>query len=92
MDFSELMQQQVNKMLVRELGKLPPEAKAALEKTQVDVVRRTDSIEIVIDPRGEPDVEKVKDIMLDNLLAPISQIITLFGCQANVEQSSQAGA
>jgi len=86
------MQQQINKMLVQELDKLPPEAKAALEKTRVDVVRRTDSIEIVIDPMGEPDVEKVKDIMLDNLLAPISRIVTLFGCQVNVEQSSQAGA
>ena len=80
-----LMQQLAKKMFARELDKLSEDAKAALGKTQVDVVRQADSVEVMIDPKGDPDVEKVKDVMLDSLLAPISQIVTLFGCQANVE-------
>ena len=80
-----LMQQLAKKMLARELDNLSEDAKAALGKAQVDVVRQADSVEIMIDPKGDPDVEKVKDVMLDSLLAPISQIVTLFGCQANVE-------
>jgi hypothetical protein len=90
-DFNnEWMQKMVRKMLAQNLDELPEEAKAALGKTQVDIVRRSDRVEIIIDSGGDADVEKVKDVMLDSLLAPISQIVTLFGCQANVEQSSKA--
>ena len=85
---NEWMQKMASKMLTQELDKLPEDAKAALGKTQVDLVRHDDRIEVVIDPRGDPDVEKVQNVMLDSLLGPISQIVTLFGCQANVEQSS----
>ena len=90
MDFlnNELMQKMVRKMLARNLDELPEESKAALGKTQVDIVRRADRVEIIIDSRGDADVGKVKDVMLDSLLAPISQVVTLFGCRANVEQSS----
>ena len=91
MDFmnNKFAQNMARKMLTQELDKLPDDAKAALGRTQVDLVRHDDRIEIVIDPRGDSGVEKVKDVMLDSLLAPISQIVTLFGCQANVEQSSR---
>lgn len=85
---NEWMQKMVRKMLTRELDRLPEDAKVALGKTQVDLVRHDDRIEVVIDPRGDLDVEKVQNVMLDSLLGPISQIVTLFGCQVNVEQVS----
>ena len=85
---NEWMQNMVRKMLSQELDKLPEDAKAALGKTQVDVVRRADSVEVMIDPKGDPDVAKVQNVILDSLLGPVSQIVTLFGCQVNVEQSS----
>jgi hypothetical protein len=85
---NEWMQNMVRKLLSQKIDELPEEAKAALGKTQVDVTRLPDQVVIAIDTKGDPDVEKVKDVMLDSLLAPISQIVTLFGCQANVEQSS----
>jgi hypothetical protein len=87
---NELMQKMARRMLSQKIDELPEEAKAALGKTQVDLVRHDDRIEVVIDPRGDPDVEKVRNVMLDSLLGPISQIVTLFGCQANVEQASKA--
>jgi len=85
---SEWMQKMASKMVRKQLENLPPEAKEALEKTQVDVVRHPDRIVIAIDARGDEGVEKVRTVMLDSLIAPISQVITLFGCQANIEQSS----
>lgn len=85
----QLMQEMVRRMLARGLDELPENAKAALEKTRVDMVRLPDRIEITFaNPGDDPDVERIKDVMLDSLLGPISQIVTLFGCRVNVEQSS----
>ena len=83
-----MMQKMVEKTLAQQLGELPPEAKAALGKTQVGVVRKPDRIEIVIDSGGDPDVEKVKSIFLDSMLVPLARIITFFGCQASVETAA----
>jgi len=83
-----MMQKMVEKALAQQLGGLPPEAKAALEKTRVGVVRKPDRIEIVIDSGGDPDVEKVKSIFLDSMLIPLARIITFFGCQASVETAA----
>jgi hypothetical protein len=89
MDFNnELAQKMARKMLTQELDKLPEDARAALEKTRVKLVRQADRIEVVIDTEGDPDVEKVQNVMLDSLLGPISQIVTLFGCRVNVEPAS----
>jgi hypothetical protein len=88
-DRMDFMRQQMQKMFCQKLAELPPEAKAALEKTRVQVVRQPDRIEIVIDSGGDPDVEKVKSIFLDSMLVPLSQIITFFGCQVDV--SPQTG-
>jgi len=79
------LRQMLQKAFFQKLSELPPEAKTALEKTQVDLVRHPNRIEIVIDSRGDPDVERIKDILLDSLLPPLTQVITFFGCQANVE-------
>ncbi|MFC1910287.1 hypothetical protein ACFLXC_03205 [Chloroflexota bacterium] len=71
-------------MLGKEMEKLPDSAKEALAKTEVDIIRRPDSLEIAIDSKGDEDVEKVKGVILDSLQAPIAQIVTLFGCRANI--------
>ena len=83
-----MMQKMVEKTLAQQLGGFPLEAKAALEKTRVGVVRKPDRIEIVINPEGDPGVEKVRDVFLDSLLPPLVRIITLFGCQASVETAA----
>ena len=74
----------IKEMFAPQLVDLPPEAKEALEKTRVQVVRQPDRIEIVIDSGGDHDVEGVKSILLDGMLVPLSQIITFFGCQVDV--------
>ena len=79
----------IKEMFAPQLVDLPPEAKEALEKTRVQVVRQPDRIEIVIDSGGDPDVEGVKSMLLDGMLVPLSQIITFFGCQVDV--SPQTG-
>jgi hypothetical protein len=71
-------------MFARQLDGLTPEAKLALGKTRVNVVRQPDRIEIVIDSGGDPDVEEVKSMLLDGMLVPLSQLITFFGCQVDV--------
>ena len=85
----DFMRQQMQRMFCQKLVELPPEAKATLAKTRVQVVRQPDRIEIVIDSGGDPDVEKVKSIFLDSMLVPLSQIISFFGCQVDV--TPQAG-
>ena len=70
----------IKKMFAPQLDDLHPEAKEALEKTRVQVVRQPDRIEIVIDS----DVEEVKSMLLDSMLVPLSQVITFFGCQVDV--------
>lgn len=83
-DKMDFMRQQMQRMFCQKLAELPPEAKAALEKTKVNVVRQPDRIEVVIDSSGDPDVEKVKSVFLDSMLVPLSQIISFFGCQVDV--------
>lgn len=85
---NEMMRKMIKKALAQKLGELPPEAKAALKKTRVQVVRKPDRIEIVIDDRDDPDVEKAGSVFLDSLLQPLAWIITMFGCQASVETAS----
>jgi hypothetical protein len=75
---------QLKKMFLAKMGDLPPEARLALEKTQVTITRRTDRIEIIIDGEGDADAEKVKDLLLDGMLGPLSQMVGFFGCQVEV--------
>ena len=83
---NDWMLEMARTLLARELHKLPEDAKSALGKTQVDIVRHRDFIEISIDSGGDPEVEEVRAVLLDSLSAPISQVVSLFGCRANVEQ------
>ncbi len=85
---NELMRKMMEKALVQKLGELPPEAKAALKKMRVNVMRKPDRIEIVIDGRKDPDVEKARIVFLDSMLQPLDWIITMFGCQASVEATA----
>ena len=80
----DIAEKLIKKMLAPQLDDLPPEAKEALDKTRVEVVRQPDRIEIVIDSGGDPDVEEVKAMLLDGMLVPLSQIITFFGCRVDV--------
>lgn len=84
---SEWMQKLAAKLIRQEMDKLEPEAKAAMERTQVDVIRQPDRLVITVATGGDAEVEKVRAILLDSLLAPISQTITLFGLKANVQLS-----
>jgi len=86
---NEWMQKMVRKVIAEEMDKMPAKAKAAMQRTQVDIVRHPDQIVIAIDAKGDADVEKVKTVMLDCLLTPISQTIELLGVKANVQ--SQTG-
>jgi len=85
---SDWVQQMARQMVQEQLGHLPPEAREALEKTEVDVVRYPDRIVIAIDAGDDRDVEKVRTVILDSLIEPISQAIQLFGCKLNIEQAS----
>ena len=80
----DIAEKLIKKMLAPQLDDLPPEAKEALDKTRVEVVRQPDRIEIVIDSGGDPDVEGVKAILLDSMLVLLSQVITFFGCRVDV--------
>lgn len=80
--------QAADKLIRKEMDNLPQEQKAALEKIRVTVVRHPGHIVVDIDAGGDADAEKAKAVLLDSLVAPISQVVTLFGCKANVEQSS----
>ena len=80
----DIVNRVIKKMFAPQLDDLHPEAKEALEKTRVQVVRQPDRIEIVIDSGGDPDVEEVKAMLLDGMLVPLSQIITFFGCRVDV--------
>ena len=84
MDSPDILDRLIKEIFARQLDDLPPEAKEALEKTWVRVVRQADRIEIVIDSGGDPGVEGVKSALLDSLLVPLSQIITFFGCRVEV--------
>jgi len=77
--------EQLRKMFMARLGELPQEAKAALVKTPVTIVRRPDCIEIYIDSRGDADVEKVKDLLLDGMITPMSQVVGFLGCRVEVK-------
>ena len=83
---SEWMQKMARKMIQGQLENLPAEAREALAKTEVEVVRSPDRIVIAIDARGDKDVEKVRAVMLDSLINPISQTVELFGCKPNIRQ------
>ena len=85
---NEMTRIMIEKALSQKLGELPSEAKATLEKMQVQVARKPDRIEIVIDGRGDPDVETAGSVFLDSLLQPLTWIINLFGCQASVETAT----
>ena len=80
----DIVNRVIKKMFAPQLDDLHPEAKEALEKTRVQVVRQPDRIEIVIDSGGDPDVEGVKAMLLDGMLVPLSQVITFFGCRVDV--------
>ena len=80
----DIAEKLIKKMFAPQLDDLHPEAKEALEKTRVQVVRQPDRIEIVIDSGGDPGVEGVKAMLLDSMLVPLSQIITFFGCRVDV--------
>ena len=80
----DIAEKLIKKMFAPQLDNLHPEAKEALEKTRVQVVRQPDRIEIVIDSGGDPDVEGVKAILLDSMLVLLSQVITFFGCRVDV--------
>jgi hypothetical protein len=77
------LEDRFREMFFREI---PPEAKAALDKTRVNLVKWSDRIEVIIDSQGDPDVEKVKSVFLECLHPALSQIITLFGCQVEAEE------
>lgn len=79
----EWMQDQLRKFVSSKMNELPQEAKAAVERTRVDVVRRPDRIEIAIETDSDSDVEKVRDVFLDNLVKPLSWMIGLFGFKVN---------
>ncbi len=84
----DLIQQAMQKLFSRKLAELPPEAKAALAKTTVTVMRLPDRIEIVADGDEDPDVEKVKGILLDSMLPSLARIIAFFGCRVDVMPQS----
>ncbi len=87
---NEWMQKIIRNVLFHKLDELPEETKAVLEKTRVDVTRLPDQVVITIDieTNGNPEAEQIRDVILDSLLTPISQIVTILGCQANIEQLS----
>jgi len=79
------MQKRALKMISRKMDRLPPEAKAAMERTEVNIVRYPDQVVIAIDAKGDADMERIKTILLYSILAPISQAITLLGVKTNVQ-------
>jgi hypothetical protein len=81
----EQVQQWLWQLFAQEFAKLSPEGKEALKRTVVEIVRNPDRIQVVAsNPTGDPEVEKVKDILLDNLINPLSQIVAAFQCQVKV--------
>ena len=81
----EWFMEQLRKMFQKQMEGASPEQKAALERTRVTIVRRSDSIELAIDSQGDADVEKIKGVLLDSMLPTLSQVVGFFGCQVEVK-------
>jgi hypothetical protein len=77
---------QVGRLVAKEMGQLPEPAKAAMERTRVNVIRRPDRIEVAIEADGDPDVEKVRDVFLGSLHEWLPPMIGLLGFRVNANE------
>lgn len=84
MNLMEKLQQQLKEVFAEKLAAFPPEVREAMEKTRVRLVRKPGLIEISIDSQGDSGVEMFRDLFLGSLLNPLCGIITLFGCEVDV--------
>lgn len=72
--------------LQQELGRFPPEAQAALRGTGVYVTRDGSGINVEARSRqGDADAEKMRKLLLDNLVEAIPQVIKMFGCRVFIK-------
>lgn len=77
------MQKAIWGMFGQQLAKLPPEAKEAMSKMEVNIIKEDGMIRIVSNSE-DPSVCRVRDALFGQLMTALPQIIGAFQCKVRV--------